>query len=80
MEQLTQYQEYHVLGPPGPDAAPTHAVPAGVWQAARPLGTYCLVGCTVGPGFEFEDFRFVADVGGHETAFDGVLAQDKRLL
>ena len=34
-----------------------HVVPARVWQAARPLGTYTLVGCTVGPGFEFEDFE-----------------------
>ena len=27
------------------------------WQAARPLGAYALVGCTVGPGFEFDDFE-----------------------
>jgi predicted cupin superfamily sugar epimerase len=27
------------------------------WQAARPLGAYALVGCTVGPGFEFADFQ-----------------------
>ena len=33
-----------------------HVVPARVWQSARPLGAYALVGCTVGPGFEFEDF------------------------
>ena len=33
-----------------------HVVPAGAWQSARPLGEYVLVGCTVGPGFEFEDF------------------------
>jgi uncharacterized protein len=33
------------------------AVPARVWQSARPLGAYVLVGCTVGPGFEFEDFE-----------------------
>ena len=31
-------------------------VPARVWQSARPLGAYALVGCTVGPGFEFDDF------------------------
>jgi predicted cupin superfamily sugar epimerase len=34
-----------------------HVIPANVWQAARPLGAYALVGCTVGPGFEFEDFE-----------------------
>jgi len=32
-------------------------VPARVWQSARPVGAYALVGCTVGPGFEFEDFE-----------------------
>ena len=36
-----------------------HVVPARKWQAARPLGAYTLVGCTVGPGFEFEDFELV---------------------
>ena len=34
-----------------------HVVRAGEWQAARPLGAYALVGCTVGPGFEFDDFE-----------------------
>ena len=34
-----------------------HVVPAREWQTARPLGAYALVGCTVGPGFEFEDFE-----------------------
>lgn len=33
-----------------------HVVPANEWQWARPLGEYVLVGCTVGPGFEFDDF------------------------
>jgi predicted cupin superfamily sugar epimerase len=32
-------------------------IPAGEWQAARPLGAYTLVGCTVGPGFDFADFE-----------------------
>ena len=39
---------------------PQHVVPAGVWQAARMAGAmgvgYSLVGCTVAPGFDFEDF------------------------
>jgi predicted cupin superfamily sugar epimerase len=34
-----------------------HVIPAGAWQAARPLGAYTLVGCTVGPGFDFHDFE-----------------------
>jgi predicted cupin superfamily sugar epimerase len=40
---------------------PSATVPAGWWQAARPAGPYALAGCTVGPGFEFADFRFLRD-------------------
>lgn len=36
-----------------------HLIKAGNWQAARPLGRYTLVGCTVAPGFEFEDFELL---------------------
>jgi predicted cupin superfamily sugar epimerase len=35
---------------------PVWTVPAGHWQAARSTGLYSLVGCTVGPGFDFDDF------------------------
>ncbi|HEX6615866.1 MAG TPA: cupin domain-containing protein [Gemmatimonadales bacterium] len=35
---------------------PQAVVPAGVWQAAEPEGGAALCGCTVAPGFEFEDF------------------------
>jgi len=38
------------------DVRPVHVVPAHVWQAARSTGAFTLVGCTVGPGFEFDDF------------------------
>ena len=31
-------------------------VPAGVWQSARSLGAWTLVGCTVVPGFDFAGF------------------------
>ncbi|MDP9193244.1 MAG: cupin domain-containing protein [Acidobacteriota bacterium] len=37
-----------------------HVVRAREWQAARTLGEYTLVGCTVGPGFEFDDFEMIA--------------------
>lgn len=43
------------------DVAPIHVVPARVWQAARPLGEYALLGCYVGPGFDFSDFRMAKD-------------------
>lgn len=36
-----------------------HVVPAGCWQAAEPLGSDVLVGCSVAPGFEFEDFQLI---------------------
>ena len=36
--------------------APQIVVPANAWQAARSLGAYTLVGCTVAPGFLFEKF------------------------
>lgn len=62
------------------DAEPVHVVPAGSWQAVRPLGEYALAGCTVAPGFEFVDFSFVADDSGHEPAFEGPLAAFRDLL
>jgi predicted cupin superfamily sugar epimerase len=36
---------------------PQIMVPKGVWQMARSLGDYTLVGCTVAPGFEFSGFE-----------------------
>lgn len=49
------------LGPAGPGSEPVVTVPASWWQAARPTGAYALCGCTVAPGFEFEDFSFLRD-------------------
>ncbi|MCB0345388.1 MAG: cupin domain-containing protein [Bdellovibrionales bacterium] len=56
----------HTLGDDGLDLTvlgeggfPNAVVPAGTWIAAevpQPEG-YALVGCTVSPGFEFEDFE-----------------------
>ena len=52
----------HTLGPiRNGVATPVITIPAGHWQAARPLGGYTLVGCTVAPGFDFADFRLLAD-------------------
>jgi len=36
---------------------PQAVVPRGVWQAARSLGHWTLVGCTVAPAFAFEGFE-----------------------
>ena len=51
----------HRLSPLGANSgAPVWTIQAGHWQAARPLGQYVLVGCTVGPGFDFTDFRMLS--------------------
>jgi len=36
---------------------PQGIVPPGAWQAARSLGAWTLVGCTVAPGFDFARFE-----------------------
>ncbi len=72
--------ERHVLGDVRNADATVAVIPAGVWQAARTLGEYSLVGCTVGPGFEFDDFRFVAGLQGHGAHFTGELARYAALL
>lgn len=45
----------------GPDLLagqrPQIVVPEGAWQSARTLGAWTLVGCTVGPAFEFAGFE-----------------------
>jgi predicted cupin superfamily sugar epimerase len=38
---------------------PLHVVPGGCWQAARCDGSYALVSCCVGPGFDFADFEML---------------------
>ncbi len=46
---------------------PVAVVPAQCWQAARSTGSYTLVGCSMGPGFDFADFRMLRDLP-EETA------------
>ena len=36
---------------------PQAVVPAGAWQAAESRGEWTLVGCTVAPAFQFEQFE-----------------------
>ena len=49
---------------PGTAQVPTfvQVVPAGSWLAARPTGPYALVGCSMGPGFEYEGMTLMKDV------------------
>jgi predicted cupin superfamily sugar epimerase len=51
--------ERAVLGPVTETSQPVHVVPANIWQAGRSRGAYTLVGCTVGPGFDFADFQLL---------------------
>lgn len=52
-----------------------HVVPAGHWQAARPLGAFTRAACTVSPGFVWEGFALleqddaVADILRRAGAF-----------
>jgi predicted cupin superfamily sugar epimerase len=41
--------------------SPQFVVPAHAWQAARPLGAWTLVGCTVAPAFEFAGFEMAPE-------------------
>jgi uncharacterized protein len=69
-----------VLGNTTGDHERVAVIRPGVWQAARSLGEFSLVGCTVGPGFDFEDFRFVAEISGHRAHFEDRLAPFASLL
>jgi predicted cupin superfamily sugar epimerase len=50
-----------VLGAPGRGRVPVAVIAAGEWQAAETTGAYSLVGCSVGPGFDFADFTLLRD-------------------
>lgn len=52
-------QDHIALGPLDETCRPVHVVPADYWQGARSTGAYSLVGCTVGPGFVFDDFEMM---------------------
>jgi predicted cupin superfamily sugar epimerase len=66
------------LGPVAGDCVPQRVVPAGWWQAARTLGAYALVGCTVAPGFDFADFTLLDPAGADAEWFR--TAADPRLV
>jgi len=55
----TRLHTRHVLTDDLDRGEPSATVPAGVWQAARPVpGTgWVLCGCMVAPGFDFADFE-----------------------
>jgi uncharacterized protein len=54
---------------------PQVVVPAGAWQAARSLGDWTLVGCTVAPAFTFAGFELAPpgwEPGGGEGQGDRI--------
>ena len=52
----------------GPDCDSfVSVVHGGVYQAAESTGAYSLLGCTVAPGFDFDDFTFLSDKQGAAT-------------
>lgn len=59
----------HLLGRVDDRKGPVHVIPAGRWQAARSSGAYTLVGCTVGPGFDFSDFEMLDQQPEEAEAF-----------
>lgn len=50
-----------VLGPSAKGSVQAYVVPRKDWQAAETTGDYTLVGCSVGPGFDFADFAMMRD-------------------
>lgn len=79
-DPATRQLQRHVLSDPVTGGQSVAVIAAGVWQAARVLDGYALVGCTVAPGFEFSDFQFVADLPEHAAQFVGELAAWRGLL
>ena len=51
-----------MLGPLNDGVVPVSVISAGAWQAAQTTGDYTLVACTVGPGFDFDDFELLRAV------------------
>lgn len=56
------HYEKQILGPLNAKSVPVQVIPAGAWQAAHPLGSYTLTGCTVAPSFEFDRFRLLSEI------------------
>jgi uncharacterized protein len=76
---IDQHDVVHqeILGT-GSNNRPMCVVPAGRWQAARPVGEYSLLGTDVAPGFEFQDFEMLSETSpefSHITSLGGTLAE-----
>lgn len=67
-----------MLSSGAPGAEPVAVVPSGCWQTARSLGAFSLVGCTVGPGFDFADFEMPGDDAPERERLRQVTASARR--
>jgi predicted cupin superfamily sugar epimerase len=56
-----KYQKIYIGDELSRGEVPQYVVPGGYWFAAEieEKNTYALVGCTVSPGFSFEDFEMI---------------------
>lgn len=54
--------------------------PPSPWQAARTTSSHALVTCTIGPGFDFADFRLAAEIAGAQRKFDELAPDLTRFL
>lgn len=70
----------HQLGPSSSGLTPVAVVPAGHWQAARTTDAHSLVTCTVGPGFDYSDFKFLGDSPAALTDLAPLLGETRALL
>lgn len=55
-----QYRKYLLGLDPEKGFMPQITIPHGDWFSAQSLGDFTLVGCTVAPGFDFQDFEMGA--------------------
>ncbi|MBX7152320.1 cupin domain-containing protein [bacterium] len=53
---------------------PQIIIPGNFWQSARSLGAFTLYGCTVSPGFDFQDFE-MSDAIQLKKIFPGLSEQ-----
>lgn len=72
------HEELLANGPP--NGRPVCVVPAGCWQAAKPRGEYSLAGCTVGPGFDFQDLEMISPASAELTRIAALDAKFRELL
>jgi len=56
---VSKWLDRCTLGPLRDGKQAVAVVPAGAWQAARPLGAYALATCVVAPGFQYDGFELL---------------------